>query len=54
MFFLTLKPDGLWGTDPMWIKTTKQGESQPQYFYYQNDHLGHAIPHKSVGIVNSA
>ena len=34
------KPDGLWGTDPVWLKTTKEGENEAEYFYYQNDHLG--------------
>ena len=34
------EPDGLWGTNPVWIKTTKQGETQPSYFYTVNDHLG--------------
>jgi RHS repeat-associated protein len=24
----------------VWISTTKQGETQPEIFYYQNDHLG--------------
>lgn len=34
------KPDGLWGTDPVWIKTMKEGETEPGYFYTVNDHLG--------------
>jgi RHS repeat-associated protein len=33
-------PNGLWGTNPVWVKATKQNFSQPEYFYYQNDHLG--------------
>ena len=24
----------------MWIKTTKQGDTQAEFYYYQNDHLG--------------
>jgi RHS repeat-associated protein len=34
------RPEGTWGTDPVWIKTTPAGGNQTDYFYYQNDHLG--------------
>ncbi len=34
------QPEGLWGTDPVWIKTTKQGDTQAEFYYDQNDHLG--------------
>lgn len=33
-------PDGIWGTDPVWIKTTREGANTPEIFYFQNDHLG--------------
>ena len=48
-------PNGVWGTSPVWINTTKRttttvnvnGSNQiettispPDYYYYQNDHLG--------------
>lgn len=34
------RPEGLWGTDPLFIKTTRAGGSAPEIFFYQNDHLG--------------
>ena len=34
------QPGGLWGTDPLYIKTSKSNASTPEIFYYQNDHLG--------------
>ena len=34
------QPGNLWGTDPLYIKTTKTGATEPDVFYYQNDHLG--------------
>jgi RHS repeat-associated protein len=42
------EPDGLWGTNPIWIRTQRQdngegdsgNEGEAEYFYYQNDHLG--------------
>jgi RHS repeat-associated protein len=35
------EPDGLWGTNPQWIRTKRQDSgTQSETFYYQNDHLG--------------
>ena len=40
------QPGNLWGTDPLYIKTTKTNGTSPEVFYYQNDHLG--TPQKAV------
>lgn len=40
------QPGNLWGTDPLYIKTTKTNGQSPEIFYYQNDHLG--TPQKAV------
>jgi RHS repeat-associated protein len=34
------QPGNLWGTDPLYIRTTKTNGADPEVFYYQNDHLG--------------
>ena len=34
------QPNGIWGTDPLFIRTTKTNGQSPEVFYYQNDHLG--------------
>jgi RHS repeat-associated protein len=34
------EPNGMWGTSPVFLKTTRSGQSTPEYFYAQNDHLG--------------
>ena len=34
------QPNNIWGTDPLYIKTTKTNGQSPEIFYYQNDHLG--------------
>ena len=34
------QPQNLWGTDPLFIKTTKTNGQSREVFYYQNDHLG--------------
>ncbi len=40
------QPNNIWGTDPLYIKTTKTNGQSPEIFYYQNDHLG--TPQKAV------
>ena len=40
------QPQNIWGTDPLYIKTTKTNGQSPEIFYYQNDHLG--TPQKAV------
>ena len=32
------QPNNIWGTDPLYIKTTKTNGQSPEVFYYQNDH----------------
>ena len=34
------EPNGMWGTSPLFLKTTRTGQTTPEYFYAQNDHLG--------------
>ncbi|KAF4529273.1 hypothetical protein B566_EDAN017775 [Ephemera danica] len=34
------EPNGMWGTSPLFLKTARVGETSPEYFYAQNDHLG--------------
>lgn len=34
------EPNGLWGTSPVFLKTTRSGQSTLEYFYAQNNHLG--------------
>jgi RHS repeat-associated protein len=41
------EPDGLWGTNPVWIRTRRNGQASNESnepdletFFYQNDHLG--------------
>jgi RHS repeat-associated protein len=38
------QPDGMWGTNPQWIRTRRQDgtgtQNEAETFYYQNDHLG--------------
>ena len=34
------QPDGIWGTNPVFVKATAQNQTQSQIYYYQNDHLG--------------
>jgi RHS repeat-associated protein len=34
------EPGGQWGVSPVWIKTTRGGNSAHEVFFYQNDHLG--------------
>ena len=43
------QPNAIWGTDPLFIKTTQTNASTPEVFFYQNDHLG--TPQK---IINTA
>lgn len=30
----------MWGTSPLFLKTSRAGQTVPEYFYAQNDHLG--------------
>ncbi len=34
------EPGGTWGTNPLFLKANRVGQDQPEYFFYQNDHLG--------------
>lgn len=34
------EPNGTWGTRPQFLKTARSGQTTPEYFYAQNDHLG--------------
>ena len=47
------QPRNLWGTDPLYTKTTTTNGSAPPVFYYQNDHLGipQAIVHQAGALV---
>jgi RHS repeat-associated protein len=40
------QPQGTWGTDPLFIRTTQTNGTTPVVFYYQNDHLG--TPQKAI------
>jgi len=40
------QPQGTWGTDPLFIRTTQTNGLAPEIFYYQNDHLG--TPQKTI------
>jgi RHS repeat-associated protein len=34
------EPNGMWGAALLFLKAQKTGQATPNYFYYQNDHLG--------------
>ncbi len=33
-------PNSTFSTNPLWVKATATGSTTPNYYYYQNDHLG--------------